>query len=46
MTILDTVFNAGEVLGIGRTTLKEIINFLEKVYCDSIGIEYMYIRQS
>ena len=42
---LNTVFNAGEVLGIGSTTLKEIVDFLEKVYCDSIGIEYMYIRQ-
>jgi len=42
---LNTVFDAGEVLGIGRASLKEIIVHLETVYCDSIGIEYMYIRQ-
>lgn len=42
---LDTIFNAGDVLGIGPTTLKEIIRHLEKIYCDSIGIEYMYIRK-
>ena len=42
---LDTVFDAGEILGIGRATLREIIAHLEEVYCDAIGIEYMYIRQ-
>ena len=42
---LDTTFNAGEILGIGPSTLKEIIVHLQKVYCDSIGIEYMYIRK-
>jgi 2-oxoglutarate dehydrogenase E1 component len=42
---LNTTFNAGDVLGIGPKTLKEIIAHLERVYCDSIGIEYMYIRK-
>lgn len=42
---LNTTFNAGEILGIGPSTLKEIIDHLEKVYCESIGIEYMYIRK-
>ncbi|WP_424493029.1 2-oxoglutarate dehydrogenase E1 component [Salinimicrobium sp. GXAS 041] len=42
---LDTCFNAGEILGIGPATLKEIVVHLEKVYCDSIGVEYMYIRK-
>ncbi|GAB2764196.1 2-oxoglutarate dehydrogenase E1 component [Salinimicrobium soli] len=41
---LDTVFNAGEILGIGPASLRQIIIHLEKVYCDSIGIEYMYVR--
>ena len=41
---LDAVFNAGDILGIGPQTLKEIIFHLEKIYCDSIGIEYMFIR--
>ena len=42
---MDTVFNAGEILGIGAQKLHVIINHLEKIYCDSIGIEYMYIRK-
>ena len=41
---LDTTFNAGEVLGIGAKTLREIIAHLERIYCDSIGVEYMYLR--
>lgn len=42
---LNTVFNAGEILGIGPQTLNEICKHLEAIYCDSTGIEYMYIRQ-
>lgn len=41
---LDTVFNAGDILGIGSKTLREIIIHLEKIYCSSIGVEYMYLR--
>ena len=41
---LQTVFNAGSILGLQPTTLEEIIIHLEKIYCDSIGVEYMYIR--
>lgn len=42
---LQTNFNAGDILGIGPSSLEEIIKHLELVYCDSIGIEYMYIRK-
>ena len=42
---LSTTFNAGEILGIGPQTLFKIRTHLEAIYCDSIGIEYMYIRQ-
>ena len=42
---LKATFKAGEILGIGETTLEEIIKHLESIYCDSIGIEYMYIRK-
>ena len=42
---LDTIFNAGDILGIGPQTLREIRKHLESIYCDSIGIEYMYIRK-
>ncbi len=41
---LDLTFDAGAVLGLGNTTLKNIIYHLEQIYCDSIGVEYMYIR--
>ncbi|RZS98974.1 2-oxoglutarate dehydrogenase E1 component [Aquimarina brevivitae] len=41
---LNTTFNAGEIIGIGPNTLSNIIVHLEKIYCDAIGIEYMYIR--
>ena len=41
---LDSQFEAGAVLGMGKTTLREIKIHLENIYCDSIGIEYMYIR--
>ena len=41
---LDVEFQAGEQVGIGASTLKVIIIHLEKVYCQSIGVEYMYIR--
>ncbi len=41
---MDTVFNAGEIIGIGSDTLREIIGNLKRIYCDAIGVEYMYIR--
>ena len=41
---LDTVFNAGDILGMGASTLSEIISHLKSIYCDSIGVEYMYLR--
>ncbi|MEW4923468.1 2-oxoglutarate dehydrogenase E1 component [Algibacter sp. 2305UL17-15] len=42
---LDTVFNAGEILGKGpQQTLREIIKHLNSIYSDSIGVEYMYLR--
>lgn len=41
---LDTVFNAGDILGIGAQSLREIIKHLESIYCSSIGVEYMYLR--
>ncbi|MEN8813025.1 MAG: 2-oxoglutarate dehydrogenase E1 component, partial [Candidatus Arcticimaribacter sp.] len=41
---LNETFNAGETMGIGPSTLAKIIDHLEQIYCDSIGVEYMYIR--
>ncbi len=42
---LDTVFQAGEQIGIGAATLRDIITDLEQCYCQSIGIEYMFMRE-
>ena len=42
---LDTVFQAGEEISIGATTLRAIIDYLEETYCQSIGIEFMYMRE-
>jgi 2-oxoglutarate dehydrogenase E1 component len=41
---LTTVFSAGDIIGIGAATLADIIIHLESIYCESIGMEYMYIR--
>ncbi|OGS73024.1 MAG: 2-oxoglutarate dehydrogenase E1 component [Flavobacteria bacterium RIFCSPLOWO2_12_FULL_35_11] len=41
---LDTVFDAGQIIGTGKATLRKIVKHLEAIYCDSIGVEYMYIR--
>ena len=41
---LNTTFNAGSIMGIAPTSLAQIIEHLKAIYCDSIGIEYMYIR--
>jgi 2-oxoglutarate dehydrogenase E1 component len=41
---LDETFQAGEQIGLGATTLKTIISHLEESYCQSIGTEFLYIR--
>ena len=41
---LHTAFSAGEILGLGPATLADIIVHLERIYCESIGLEYMFIR--
>jgi 2-oxoglutarate dehydrogenase E1 component len=41
---LTTVFSAGDIIGIGAASLADIIIHLERIYCESIGMEYMYIR--
>ena len=42
---LETVFDAARVIGHEPSPLKEIVRHLDAVYCQSIGIEYMYIRR-
>lgn len=41
---LDLTFQAGEEIGIGPCTLREIVQDLEAHYCESIGLEYMYME--
>ncbi|GAB3826419.1 2-oxoglutarate dehydrogenase E1 component [Pontibacter rugosus] len=43
---LDTVFNVGDVIGIGPATLRDIEAALKKIYSGAIGFEYMYIRDA
>ena len=42
--VLDTEFESGELIGLGKTSLKNIVHHLKQVYCESIGVEYMYVR--
>ncbi|MFT3739259.1 MAG: 2-oxoglutarate dehydrogenase E1 component [Breznakibacter sp.] len=41
---LKTVFQAGNEIGIGPATLQDILVHLQKTYCESIGVEFLYIR--
>lgn len=41
---LHTVFQAGNEIGIGAATLQQIIERLQEIYCQHIGIEYLYVR--
>ena len=41
---LNTVFDAAKILGHQPSTLQEILTHLRSVYCQHIGIEYMYMR--
>ena len=42
---LNVVFEAGNEIGIGPAKLSSIISHLEETYCESIGVEYLYMRQ-
>ena len=42
---LNTTFQAGTEVGLGPATLRKILQRLDKTYCSSIGVEYMYIRE-
>lgn len=43
---LDREFSAGKLIGLGKkAALRKIIETLEQIYCGSIGVEYMYMRE-
>jgi 2-oxoglutarate dehydrogenase E1 component len=41
---LEKSFKAGVEVGLGEARLSEIIKVLKQTYCQSIGAEYLYIR--
>ncbi len=40
---LNSEFYAGTALGLGKASLKDILNKLNQIYCGKIGVEYSYI---
>jgi 2-oxoglutarate dehydrogenase E1 component len=42
---LNTIFQAGEEVGLGPASLRDIISHLNDTYRKSIGVEYVYIRK-
>ncbi len=40
---LDTTFHAGQLIGLGTTTLRHILQHLEQCYASHIGVEFKYI---
>lgn len=41
---LENTFQAGNEIGIGKSSLRKIIDHLKATYCRSVGAEYMFIR--
>lgn len=41
---LDTAYYAGREIGLGKSTLQDIVDYLKKTYCGHIGSEFMFIR--
>ena len=42
---LDQTFSAGSIIGLGKATLRQIIERLQKIYCGNIGFEFAYIEK-
>jgi 2-oxoglutarate dehydrogenase E1 component len=42
---LEIIFDAAKLLGIQPCSLRNIIKHLDSIYCQSIGVEYTYIRK-
>ncbi len=42
-TDMDTVFNAGSLVGFDQATLRDILDAVRSTYCGNIGVEYMYV---
>ena len=42
---MNKTFQAGKELGLGNAKLSDIVAHLQKTYCQSVGVEYHYIRR-
>ena len=42
---LKKTFQAGKEIGLGNARLEDIIAHLQQTYCQSVGVEYNYIRR-
>jgi 2-oxoglutarate dehydrogenase E1 component len=42
---MDKVYNAGNLIGLGPTTLRKILTHLQNCYADHVGIEFKYISE-
>ena len=40
---MDTVYQAGNLIGIGATSLRNLLYHLENIYANHVGIEFKYI---
>jgi 2-oxoglutarate dehydrogenase E1 component len=40
---LDKEFNAGNLIGLGKTSLRNIIEYLKRCYASTVGVEFKYI---
>lgn len=41
---MNKTFNTGSEIGIGKATLREIVDHMRRVYCGNIGFEYHHIE--
>jgi len=42
---LDKEFQAGQLVGLGKTKLRNIIDYLQKAYATHVGVEFKYISE-
>src|SRR4029453_8945488 len=40
---LDKTFHAGNLIGLGKTSLRNIVEYLKNCYASNVGIEFKYI---
>ena len=43
---MGTVFNTGSLVGPEFSPLRKILQLLQRIYCGSVGVEYMYITDT